>query len=103
LTTEEMELICGVYKVDTNANQSSDLSWWPKPKIWERSGLNVGYWSPSCEEWYQTRLQKNRDRTGTLKNSNDWNQSMVLQKKQAKLASMNEHFSARFLNEEHFP
>jgi hypothetical protein len=39
-----------------SGNQTSDVSWWPKPETWENSPLNVGYWSPNCEEWFCERL-----------------------------------------------
>ncbi|KAG2121584.1 hypothetical protein BD769DRAFT_1361306 [Suillus cothurnatus] len=32
------------------------VSWWPRPQAWAASGLNVGFWSTRCEEWFQKRL-----------------------------------------------
>ncbi|TFK69382.1 hypothetical protein BDN72DRAFT_767990 [Pluteus cervinus] len=59
LSEEEEQLICGVYKVyndDKPENsQTSDRSWWPKHVAWEKAGLNMGYWTPDCEAWFQIR------------------------------------------------
>lgn len=35
---------------------AGDLSWWPKDNVFRTCGLWTGYWSPACENWYQTRL-----------------------------------------------
>ena len=34
-----------------------DLSWWPKASVFMTSGLYPGYWTPSCETWYQARVE----------------------------------------------
>ncbi|TFK79266.1 hypothetical protein K466DRAFT_442732, partial [Polyporus arcularius HHB13444] len=59
LTVDEMDIICGVYKVftDTTFKQTADLSWWPKDSMWANSGLDVRYWSSACEDWFQQRLR----------------------------------------------
>ncbi|KAF8522790.1 hypothetical protein BU17DRAFT_8803, partial [Hysterangium stoloniferum] len=46
LSEDELNVMCGVYKVFT------DMSWWPKPAIWQRGNLDVGYWSHACKEWF---------------------------------------------------
>jgi hypothetical protein len=77
LTEDELNLVCGVYKVDTGKElqdmiaehvftlhsgqndssigrcQMTDISWWLKPATWEISGLNIWFWSRDCEGWYQ--------------------------------------------------
>jgi hypothetical protein len=86
LLEEEEGLICEVYKVQTGENilftnlcvlpnpiienttwkdQASEMSWWPKPSAWDNGGLNVGFWSPNCESWYQRRLQSIREGKAT--------------------------------------
>ena len=70
LTEAEMDLICGVYKVYTGlGTQCADCSWWPKQSVWELSGLNVGYWSPDCEIWFQAHLATIHQGTAGLKGS----------------------------------
>ncbi|KAJ6556696.1 hypothetical protein B0H10DRAFT_1711546, partial [Mycena sp. CBHHK59/15] len=67
LTDDEIDLICGVYHVATGfdrnairAEQLSTLSWWPKPATFDVSALNVGWWTPACEAFYQRRLAQMR-------------------------------------------
>ncbi|KAG1891831.1 uncharacterized protein F5891DRAFT_1197342 [Suillus fuscotomentosus] len=33
----------------------------PWPNAWDASGLNVGFWSPRCEDWFQRRLDNIRE------------------------------------------
>ncbi|KAG2109495.1 hypothetical protein BD769DRAFT_1365361 [Suillus cothurnatus] len=33
------------------------LSWWPRPQAWAGSGLDMGFWSSQCEDWFQKRLE----------------------------------------------
>ena len=33
----------------------SEQSWWPTAMKFEDSGLNVGVWTPKCEEWFMRR------------------------------------------------
>ncbi|KAI1789776.1 hypothetical protein LXA43DRAFT_892236 [Ganoderma leucocontextum] len=61
LSSDELDVICGVYKVYTannNFSQTQDYSWWPKAGTWEDSDLDMGYWTPYCEEWFQQRLRR---------------------------------------------
>ncbi|KZP01974.1 hypothetical protein FIBSPDRAFT_771417, partial [Athelia psychrophila] len=55
LKDEDIDTVCGVYKIYSGCHETqvSQSSWWPKPNIWNGSGLDVGYWSPTCEVWYQ--------------------------------------------------
>jgi hypothetical protein len=106
LTEAEMDLICGVYHVDTSksekhhidvtltcllgtANQTSDLSWWPKQSTFLKSGLWPGYWSPSCEDWFQHRHDSITSGKGDLKTATQWCKSLVLYQKVAKLRNLN--------------
>ncbi|KZP02660.1 hypothetical protein FIBSPDRAFT_666587, partial [Athelia psychrophila] len=77
LTDEELDLICGVYKVRTGQGiQGSDCSWWPKQSTWEGSGLNIGCWTPDCERWYQRRLELLRGGKETLKTAKQWREAV---------------------------
>ncbi|TFK35397.1 hypothetical protein BDQ12DRAFT_568339, partial [Crucibulum laeve] len=74
LTEDETDTICGVYRVSTGPNgpQTTDLLWWPKPSIWNKCGLVVGYWSSDCKSWFQRRIEKLRAGVLVLKNPGDW-------------------------------
>ncbi|THH19938.1 hypothetical protein EUX98_g8677 [Antrodiella citrinella] len=57
LSTEEVHYICGVYLDDRAEHQTpKHVSWWPKPGMWDSSGLFTHYWTPACERWYQKRI-----------------------------------------------
>jgi hypothetical protein len=53
-------------------NQISQVLWWPKHSTWMQSGMNVGYWTPDCEGWYQARLGDIRDGTAKLHTATKW-------------------------------
>ncbi|KIJ28729.1 hypothetical protein M422DRAFT_140290, partial [Sphaerobolus stellatus SS14] len=73
LKQDEIDLICGIYKLDIgDGNRNRELSWWPRPNAWKKSGLDVGYWSTGCERWYQERLVRISKNEATLKTSNEW-------------------------------
>lgn len=49
-------------------------SFWPPPWIWDKSGYNIGYWAPDCEDWYMNRMEEYVNGTGQyrLLNVNQW-------------------------------
>ncbi|KAH8082468.1 hypothetical protein BXZ70DRAFT_628977 [Cristinia sonorae] len=56
LDEKEIRFICGVYLDDTAGNRTpQQVSWWPKPPIWNTCGLHCGHWTPSCENWFLCR------------------------------------------------
>ncbi|KAG2062975.1 hypothetical protein BDR04DRAFT_944128, partial [Suillus decipiens] len=59
LSEEEVDFICGTYYVRTDGNLEK-VSWWPRPQSWVTSGLNVGFWSSTCESWFKRRLENIR-------------------------------------------
>lgn len=103
LSEAELNLICGVYLQFTGEllipltltllyteetlagygtdtkNQTQDASWWPKTNSWRGSGLDAGYWTTQCEEWYQTRragIMANDAKTGALMTPSVWRNKM---------------------------
>ncbi|KAG2084396.1 hypothetical protein BD769DRAFT_1374932, partial [Suillus cothurnatus] len=55
LSDEEIDFICRTYYIEKP--QSMDVvSWWPRPNTWDASGLNLGFWSARCEDWFQKCL-----------------------------------------------
>ncbi|KAJ7017376.1 hypothetical protein C8F04DRAFT_1279579 [Mycena alexandri] len=89
LTEDEENLICGVYYVatgqrDINKPKNRQLtirSWWPRPSAFVGSALEVGWWSPACEAWYQTRLRQIANRTADLISSVEWKKNLKLERK----------------------
>jgi hypothetical protein len=69
---------------DPNAldeKQVSCLSWWPLPEAWSTSSLNLGWWSPLCEEWYQGRLRFVHAGTPELMTHAKWKHNLKLERK----------------------
>jgi hypothetical protein len=115
LSEQELDLICGVYKVFTGQYSFSyfqadflniflgkgspaDNSWWPKANVWKNSGLNVGYWSPACGHFYQKRLEKIIRGEADLKNSSDWRSALKNRKQTRLLISANEKFASQLIS-----
>ncbi|KAG2127268.1 uncharacterized protein EDB93DRAFT_1096601, partial [Suillus bovinus] len=44
-------------------------SWWPRPNAWNVSGLNVGFWSAHCEDWFQGCLCNLQDGVSHMRHS----------------------------------
>ncbi|KAJ7856258.1 hypothetical protein B0H14DRAFT_2753308 [Mycena olivaceomarginata] len=89
LSAEELDLICGIYHVatgqrDLNApgnRQTSTISWWPHPIYFEKFGLNIGWWSPACEDFYQKRPKQITRRDATLSTQGEWKNNMKFDSK----------------------
>jgi hypothetical protein len=56
------------------------VSWWPKHATWEGCGLDVGYWSSSCETWFQNRLRGIRNGTANPRTAREWKNALSYQK-----------------------
>jgi hypothetical protein len=116
LSEADIDVICGVYKYETGAsvqcityflysasalletnNQTSDLSWWPKQSTFVRSGLWPGYWSRSCEDWYQRRHNDIVSGRADLKTGAQWQKAMVLYQKVTKLKKANSKAAALYI------
>ncbi|KAJ7077745.1 hypothetical protein C8R44DRAFT_654960, partial [Mycena epipterygia] len=99
LTPEEIDLICGVYVVKTENDgwQKKEISWWPRPGAFFLSGLNIGWWSPDCERWFQKRrLEIVRDRA-KLWTQVEWKSKIRFIQKSRQVAMANEKIAAEYL------
>ncbi|KZP09770.1 hypothetical protein FIBSPDRAFT_759510 [Athelia psychrophila] len=90
LTENELNLMSGVYKIFTGPGvyQEADASWWPKNSTWKTSALDVGYWSPTCEEWYQRRLAGILDGSAKVKSATKWRDALKLHKESSALVKV---------------
>src|SRR5882724_5067137 len=82
------------------ATQSADMSWCPKLIAWHNSGMQVGFWSPYCEEWFQLRLKSILSGRASPRTSNGWDQALKLARKQSKLVRNYECLAAQFVTDE---
>ncbi|KAJ7655728.1 hypothetical protein DFH06DRAFT_992263 [Mycena polygramma] len=78
LTEQEIDLICGVYHVATGGHgeQTTTLSWWPRPLAFDVSGHAIGWWTPMWETWYEKRLQQLESGSGLLVSHATWRHNM---------------------------
>ena len=61
-------------------------------------GLNVGYWSPDCEAWFQSRAQEILQQTATVKNAGAWAAALKYEKPRTlKLINNQDAIASRFL------
>lgn len=67
--------------------QDSHLSWWPKHSAWAKSGLDIGFWSNSCEKWFQLRLERIRAGNANLRSGQEWTQAITRLEMNAKRVS----------------
>ncbi|KAJ6454736.1 hypothetical protein C8R47DRAFT_997060, partial [Mycena vitilis] len=98
LTGEEEDLILGVYSikmseffysltsvfelannpldqlnhVDASGHQEKRVSWWPQAGAFFNSDLNVGWWSPDCESWFQSVLREFANDKAVVLNNARW-------------------------------
>ncbi|KAF8583274.1 hypothetical protein K439DRAFT_1299009, partial [Ramaria rubella] len=54
-------------------------SWWPKQSMWNSGFLNVGYWSPDCETWFQSRLVLIHSNSAPLRTAMQWKNALKFQ------------------------
>ncbi|PIL26011.1 hypothetical protein GSI_11765 [Ganoderma sinense ZZ0214-1] len=103
LSSDELDVICGVYKVYTtnwHFSQTQDFSWWPKADTWEKSDLNKGYWTPYCEQWFQERLDRIRNNATSPRTAKKWSDGLKRIKVSGPFHTAIQDASAQFLAQE---
>ncbi|KAL0575103.1 hypothetical protein V5O48_006853 [Marasmius crinis-equi] len=104
LLPEEIDLICGLYIVETDStegtfgslSQVSHMSWWPQPNQFDTGGLNIGFWTRDCEKWFQNRLRECRS-TPKLMNATKWRNAMNMKQSSRRVPKKNETIAQEFL------
>ncbi|EIW58372.1 uncharacterized protein TRAVEDRAFT_124826 [Trametes versicolor FP-101664 SS1] len=98
LSQEEIDIICGTYKImDSGHKDVVYFSWWPRPAQWSYSGMNVGYWTQFCEDWFQLRLQAIRDSNAAPHSGKEWRNKITFHQGARKVKRAVEVASERFL------
>ncbi|KAJ7677978.1 hypothetical protein DFH06DRAFT_976014 [Mycena polygramma] len=97
LTSQEVDSVCGVYEIETDGKQTKIVSYWPPQVVWWNSGLNVGYWTPACEEWFQSRLAEICTGDAQLHTQGGWKK--ILGIRAPSLNQANGRMAAAFLAE----
>ncbi|KAK0436976.1 uncharacterized protein EV420DRAFT_1280911 [Desarmillaria tabescens] len=107
LTEDQIDLLCGVYRVYRSAAGSAgsltftqDLSWFPRQCSFRNSSLDLGHWSPDAEDWYQCRVQMylTADPKGQCLNQAEWKSYIHLWQTTVRTYKGIEVVSKAFLN-----
>jgi hypothetical protein len=78
LDEDELALITGEYRQEVSRrDQLASPSWWPSHLAWRRASLDVGFWSPIAEAWYQDILSKYRAGTLQPRRPKEWTRYLV--------------------------
>ncbi|KAK0482301.1 hypothetical protein IW261DRAFT_1333449 [Armillaria novae-zelandiae] len=105
LTEDQIDVICGVYKVEREGDGrkkgfgdhrqllTEHLSWFPKDASWRGSGLNVGFWSADCEYWYHRRVERYLGSDFKCETQTEWKRSLKLWRDAPKVSRCLEHLS----------
>ncbi|KAF8587769.1 hypothetical protein K439DRAFT_1337122, partial [Ramaria rubella] len=96
----EMDLICGVYHIYTGMlkQQCSEDSWWPKHSQWAACGLNMGYWTSSCEVWFQIQLEEICQGKAVLRNGGGWSALKFQRPHSHRLKHSNRHAASAYFD-----
>ncbi|KAJ6559425.1 hypothetical protein DFH09DRAFT_921720 [Mycena vulgaris] len=98
LTEQEIDLICGVYHVATGfGDQTSTVSWWPRPPAFDASGISVGWWTPLWEAWYQKRLNQLETGKAILCTHTEWKHNIHFERKAPPYTKAIERHAAQIL------
>ncbi|KAI0666351.1 hypothetical protein C8Q78DRAFT_984036 [Trametes maxima] len=104
LTAEEIDIICGTYKVaDAGHVEPAHLSWWPRPMQWKTSGLNLGYWTQQAEQWFVTRIGNIRQGRAEPMSGKAWKSSIRIHSGAFKLRTVCDRESDKFLSDKLLP
>ncbi|KAF8592246.1 hypothetical protein K439DRAFT_1313778, partial [Ramaria rubella] len=81
ISDTEMDLICGVYGIYTGIiSHLLIMLIWPKHSQWAVCSLNMGYWTSSCEGWFQIQLEEIRQGKAVLRNGAGWRSALKFQR-----------------------
>ncbi|KAF8200486.1 hypothetical protein K438DRAFT_1582735, partial [Mycena galopus ATCC 62051] len=98
LTENEIDLICGVYTVETGTGQQLKyISWWPRPSAFWSSGLNTGWWNANCERWFVKRLKEMKSTQVKLHTYSEWKSKLRFSTAARKVNAKNDELAAQYL------
>ncbi|KAJ6512356.1 hypothetical protein DFH09DRAFT_941449 [Mycena vulgaris] len=97
LMEDEINLICGVYTVETGTHQLRYISWLPKPTAFWSSGLNTGWWNSNCERWFVKRLKEMETEPVKLHMYAEWKNKLRFSTAARKVGMKNNQLAAQYL------
>ncbi|KAJ7885885.1 hypothetical protein B0H14DRAFT_3431509 [Mycena olivaceomarginata] len=89
----------GTIAVSLNAGglseQTRQISWWPTPSAWQSGGLDPGWWSPVCEDWFlKKRGQYESGKSSRLSTNVQWKSNIKFDKNLRSTLASHEKISA---------
>ncbi|KAJ6537910.1 hypothetical protein B0H19DRAFT_962106, partial [Mycena capillaripes] len=98
LTEEEIDIICGVYTVETeDGHQLKYISWWLKPTAFWSSGLNTGWWNANCGRWFVKRSKEMKSTRVKLHTYSEWKNKLRFSTSARKVNAKNDELGAHYL------
>lgn len=71
----------GHISAKSDTEQTSIVSWWPKPSAWARGSLDLAWWTPQCEvDFFQKRLGHFEKGVFLVKRQADWRHNLKYRK-----------------------
>ncbi|KAJ7478512.1 hypothetical protein FB451DRAFT_1032535, partial [Mycena latifolia] len=80
-----------------SGDQTMTKSWWPRSTAFAGSGLNVGWWTPMCETWFQRWLSQLDVKTTCLATHQQWRHNLKLERRCPTYVEALEHCAAEIL------
>lgn len=80
-----------------NGLQTRDISWWPKINVWNGCGLDLGCWTPQCEQWFQRRLERILSGTERPQGTSRWKKNLRYEKETRKFVGQFRNLGRHFL------
>ncbi|KAL0060071.1 hypothetical protein AAF712_013147 [Marasmius tenuissimus] len=102
LSEEEANLICDIYVIEKDTakgsiSQALHLSWWPRPGHFDAGSLNLDYWAPECEKWFQNRAREINRKPNTM-SAYRWRKAMAMEHNLRRTPINNQAITQRFLD-----
>ena len=76
ISSYDLDIVSGVYRVMKDRETSVHHSWWPKHNTWLKCGLYGDQWLPNAEQFYAERVAKFREKNWDLKGATSWKESL---------------------------
>lgn len=77
----------------------AEHSWWPTFNKFEESGLNIGVWTPRCEQWFQARRTEIVDKGHRPMPSSKWRSHLRCEMETKRVYRAARILAARYLDE----
>lgn len=77
----------------------TEQSWWPTFNKFEESGLNLGIWTPRCEQWFLSRTNEIMEKGCGPLSSSKWRDAMRCEMETKRVYKAARSLAARFITD----